>query len=144
MNTTTLPADHLCLLHRLKVAARCAVGFVWFWEGLVPKILRPSQMEFDMVERAGVWFGSPATTLHWLGIAMMIAGVILISGWLERTAQLVATISVLILMVLVITNSPGAWCDPYGGLAKDACLFACSAFVWFLSPLTSPAPRAAE
>ena len=89
-----------------------------------------------MVERSGVWVGSPQDTLFWLGVAMTIAGVVLMIGWLERLAQLVATISVLVLIVLVVANSPGAWHDPYGGLAKDACLFVCSAVVWFLQPIT--------
>ena len=138
MNTTTdLPADHLRLLHTLKVTARIAVGFVWFWEGLVPKILQVTPLEVEMVTRSGLWRGSPETTIQWLGVAMMIAGVILMSGWLERLAQFVATVSILVLIVLVVRNSPGAWFDPYGGLAKDACLFACSAVVWFLSPLTT-------
>ena len=77
-----------------------------------------------------------------LGIAMIAAGLILMIGWLERLAQFVATPSVLVPMVLVIRNSPGAWHDPYGGLAKDACLFACSAVVWFLSPITRQSQRA--
>ena len=100
-HATALPADHLRLLHALKVAARVAVGFVWLWEGLVPKILRVTPLEIDMVVRSGFWWGSPDATIRWLGIAMMIAGVILISGWMERLAQLVATVSVLVLMVLV-------------------------------------------
>ncbi len=132
-----LPADHLRLLHALKVSARVAVGFVWFWEGLVPKILRVTPLEIEMVARSGLWISSPEATILWLGIPMIIAGLTLMSGWLERPAQFVATVSVLTLMVLVIRNSPGAWHDPYGGLAKDACLFACSAVVWFLSPLTT-------
>lgn len=140
MNTKSANAtltDHLPLLHSLKVAARLAVGFVWFWEGFVPKILRVTPVEIEMVARSDIWIGSPEATLRWLGIAMIIAGVILMSGWLERVAQVVATASVLVLMVLVVRNSPSAWFDPYGGLAKDACLFACSAVVWFLSPITS-------
>ncbi len=47
-----------------------------------------------------------------------------------------ATLSVRILIVLVLNNSSLACCNPFGGLAKDACLFACSAVVWFLSHIT--------
>lgn len=140
MNTiteNTTFADRVPLLHSLKVAARLAVGFVWIWEGLVPKILRVTPVEIEMVTRSGLWLGSPEATLCGIGVAMILAGIILMSGFLERPAQVVATASVLVLMVLVIRNSPGAWFDPYGGLAKDACLFACSAVVWCLSPITS-------
>jgi uncharacterized membrane protein YphA (DoxX/SURF4 family) len=118
--------------HALKLAARWSVGFVWIWEGLVPKVLHPSQIQLDMVARSGWWWGSPEQTLHWLGIAMMVAGALLCLGIKERLGQLVATIAVLVLMVLVISNHPAAVHDPFGGLAKDACLFTCSALVWVL------------
>ncbi len=130
MNNTVPP------LHFLKVAARCAVAFVWLYEGLVPKILFPSAMQVDMVRHSGWWWGSPEVTVQWLGIAMVVAALILMSGWLEKLAQLVATVSVLVLMVLVIRNHPEALHDPFGGLAKDACLFTCSAVVWLLSGRT--------
>lgn len=127
---------NLTHLHRLKLAARFSVGLVWFWEGLMPKVLYPSAVQLCMVQRSGWWWGSPQATLHWLGIAMMVAGLILISGWLEKPAQVVATVSVLVLMVLVIGTNPEALHDPYGGLVKDACLFTCSALVWYLSGRT--------
>ena len=123
-------------LYRLKVAARFAVGFVWIYEGLVPKILHTSVEQICMVQRSGWWWGSPLLTLQVLGAAMIIAGIILMSGWLERRAQEVATCAVLVLMVLVARNYPPALYDPFGGLAKDACLFTCSAVVWVLSGKT--------
>ena len=86
-----------------------------------------------MIRRSGWWWGSPELTIQWLGIAMICAGLVIMSGWFERLAQVVATLSVLVLMVLVIRNHPPALYDPFGGLAKDACLFTCSAVVWLLS-----------
>ena len=132
MNTPNTHTPTLQQLHALKIAARCSVGFVWFWEGLMPKVLYPSQLQLDMVRSSGWWWVSPEVTLYWLGIAMMIAGICLCIGFKERLTQLVATLSVLILMVLVIGNCPQALHDPFGGLAKDACLFTCSAVVWAL------------
>lgn len=129
----TIPLDHL---HYLKLAARFSVGFVWLWEGLVPKVLFPDQRQFDMVLRSGWWWGSPLATLQVLGIAQIIAGLILMSGWLEKLGQIVATLAVVVMMFLVIGNDPAALHDPFGGIAKDACLFTCSAVVFFLSGRT--------
>ncbi len=123
-------------LRALKIAARCSVGFVWIYEGLVPKILHVSDRQICMVQSSGWWWNSPEATLHALGIAMIIAGLVIMGGWLERLAQVVATVSVLVLMVLVASNYPPALYDPFGGLAKDACLFTCSALVWMLSGKT--------
>jgi uncharacterized membrane protein YphA (DoxX/SURF4 family) len=124
-------------LRRLKIAARLGLGFVWVWEGLVPKILNQTPAEVEMVRHSGLWWVSPEITLQWLGAAMILAGLIVMSGIKERLAVLVATAAVLILMVLVIRNEPASVVDPYGGLAKDACLFVCAAVVWWLAPLTN-------
>lgn len=115
----------------VKNAARLSIGFVWIWEGLMPKILFPSQTQFEMVERSGWWWGSPQATLHWLGVAMILAGLAIMSGIWEKAAALISTLTVLILMVLVISTNPAALRDPFGGLAKDACLFVCAALVWW-------------
>lgn len=40
-------------LNFIKNAARLALGFIWVWEGLVPRMLWPSQTQFDMVVRSG-------------------------------------------------------------------------------------------
>ena len=118
-------------LHHIKTAARLSIGLVWVWEGLMPKILFPSSSQFAMVERSGWWWGSPEQTLYWLGIAMVLAGLAIMSGIWERAAALVSTLAVIILMVLVITSHPEALHDPFGGLVKDACLFTCAALVWW-------------
>jgi uncharacterized membrane protein YphA (DoxX/SURF4 family) len=127
----TLNGAALKTLGRIKTAARLALGFVWVWEGLVPKILYPSQTQFEMVRQSGWWMGSPEQTLFWLGVAMIFAGLAIMSGLWEKVAAAVATIAVLILMVLVIRTNPAALHDPYGGLVKDACLFVCAGLVWW-------------
>jgi uncharacterized membrane protein YphA (DoxX/SURF4 family) len=119
------------ILTRIKTAARVSLGLVWAWEGLMPKILFPSDLQVQMVRRSGWWWGTPEQTLYWLGWAMVIAGVAVMSGFWERAAACVATLSVLVLMVLVITTNPAALHDPFGGLVKDACLFTCAALVWW-------------
>lgn len=131
----TIPLHHL---QALKISARLSVGFVWLWEGLMPKVLHPSQTQFDMVLSSGWWWGSPEATLYWLGMAQIIAGIILMSGLWEKLGQVVATVSVIVMMFLVIGNHPSAVHDPFGGLAKDACLFTCSAVVMLLSGKTRP------
>jgi uncharacterized membrane protein YphA (DoxX/SURF4 family) len=118
-------------LTRVKTAARLSLGLVWLWEGLLPKVLYPSGLQIEMVRASGWWWGSPEQTLYWLGWAMVLAGLAVMSGIWERAAALVASVSVLVLMVLVIATNPAAIHDPFGGLVKDACLFTCAALVWW-------------
>jgi uncharacterized membrane protein YphA (DoxX/SURF4 family) len=127
----TLSVGEWKVLARIKTAARLSLGLVWVWEGLMPKVLFPSELQIDMVRRSGWWSGSPEQTLYWLGWAMVLAGAAIMSGIWERAAAMVATLAVLVLMALVISTNPAALHDPFGGLVKDACLFTCAALVWW-------------
>lgn len=131
MKTVELNAIDWNTLRLIKNFARISLGFVWAWEGLVPKILVPSPLQIEMVIRSGWWWGSPSDTLYWLGVAQLIAGLAIMSGLWERLAVLVASLSLLVLMVLVVVTHPLALVDPFGGFIKDGCLFACAAFVWW-------------
>ncbi len=124
------PAD-LARLKKIKTAARLSMGFIWCWEGLVPKMLLPSQLQFDMVRRSGCWIGSPEVTLWWLGLAIFLCGILILSGIQEKLVALVSVIAVLVLMALVISTNPSALTDPFGGLVKDTCLFVNAALIWF-------------
>ena len=135
MNTSTASSPEDNAIHaQLRRICRWSLGLVWIWEGLVPKILWPTEAQRDLVERSGLFWPSPEGFLQILGIAMVVAGIILCIGWLERLAVLVATVSVGMLIILVVGFRPESLSDMHGGIAKDACLFACAYVVWALSP----------
>lgn len=121
----------------LKVVCRWSLGLVWIWEGLVPKILWNTDVQTELVISSGLYWPDPEGFLVILGVAMMIAGLIICVGWMERAAVMVATISVMILIVLVVGNHPSSLSDLHGGIAKDLCLFACAWVVWVLSPMVT-------
>jgi uncharacterized membrane protein YphA (DoxX/SURF4 family) len=119
--------------------SRLALGAVWFYEGLVPKLLfvRPDQVE--LVRRSGIYFGTPDSFLQLLGAAQVAFAVWLLIGFAERLAVAIATVGMWILIVLVALANPAMLTDPYGALIKDLCLTACAYTVWTLSPVTAPA-----
>ena len=119
----------------VKVTARVALGLVWLYEGLVPKILFLRGDEIDLVQKSGLVWGSPEWTLFVLGIAQMAVGFWLIIGWSERLAATVATVWMFVLILLVAVGNPGMLTDPYGALIKDLCLIACAIAVWMLAPM---------
>ncbi len=141
MTTTTLNSLEWRNLHRVKTLSRSAIGLVWLYEGLVPKIFFPDALQHAMVARSGLWIGSPENTLFWLGIFIALGGVLILSGWQERLLALLSTVAVLVLMVCVIATHPAALHDPFGGLIKDACLFVCAALIWWW-PREQPAAGA--
>lgn len=122
----------------LKWICRFALGAVWFYEGLVPKILFLRSDELELVERSGLWWSSPTLTLQMLGLCQILFGVWLMAGWKERAAVTVATLWMCLLIVLVAAGNPGMLTDPYGALIKDLCLVACAIAVWMLAPMTAP------
>jgi uncharacterized membrane protein YphA (DoxX/SURF4 family) len=121
-------------IDRIRVVCRIALGTVWFYEGLVPKLffIRPDQL--DLVQRSGLYFGTPERFLQLLGIAQIAFALWLLAGVAERLAVSIASIGMAILIVLVARNNPRMLTDPYGALIKDLCLIACAYAVWSLSP----------
>lgn len=128
MNTLPTPP----VLHRLKLVCRWSLGFVWIWEGLVPKILGPTEMQRHLVIESGLFWPDPDRFLVGLGIAMIAFGIVLCVGWFERIAVLVASVAMTILIFLVVGFRPESLFDMHGGIAKDACLYAAAWVVWVL------------
>jgi uncharacterized membrane protein YphA (DoxX/SURF4 family) len=116
--------------------SRLSLGLVWFYEGLVPKLLfvRPDQVE--LVRRSGIYFSTPEFFLQLLGGAQVAFAICLLVGFRERFAVAIATLGMWILIVLVAMANPSMLTDPYGALIKDLCLTACAYTVWSLAPLT--------
>src|SRR6266446_9245613 len=125
-------------LRTIKIISRIALGLVWFYEGLVPKILFLRADEIGLVQASHLVWRTPQLTLQSLGVAQMLVGLWLIIGFAERTAVFIATSWMLILIILVASENPAILIDPYGALVKDFCLIACAITVWILAPQPSP------
>lgn len=121
-------------MNHVRIICRVALGLVWVYEGLVPKLLfvRPDQI--DLVARSGLYFATPELFLQLLGAAQVACGLWLLAGFAERLAVFIATTGMVILIVLVARAKPAMLTDPYGALIKDLCLIACAFTVWTLSP----------
>jgi len=129
-------------LWNLKIVCRWSLGLVWIWEGLVPKMLLPSTVQAKLVERSGIFWPDPETWLVILGAGMILAGIILCIGFMERAAVFTASITMTILIFLVVGNNyPDSLSDMHGGIAKDACLYAAAWVVWKLAPVVPRKPR---
>src|SRR5882762_11066127 len=121
-------------LRTIKIISRIALGLVWFYEGLVPKILFLRADEIGLVQSSHLVWRTPELTLQILGVAQTLAGLWLIIGLAERTAVFVATSWMLILIALVASGNPSMLTDPYRALVKDRGLIACAGTVRVLAP----------
>ena len=121
-------------IDRVRIVSRAALGLVWLYEGIVPKLLVPRAEQTELVRNSGLSFGAPELTLVIMGIAQALVGVWLLTGIAERIAAAFATAWMCVLIVLVARGIPAMLTDPFGALAKDLCLIACAYTVWVLSP----------
>jgi uncharacterized membrane protein YphA (DoxX/SURF4 family) len=121
-------------MDQVRIICRVALGLVWLYEGLVPKLLFVRQDQLDLVERSGLYFATPGLFLQLLGAAQVLCGLWLLAGFAERLAVFIATTGMVALIVLVARANPAMLTDPYGALIKDLCLIACAFTVWTLSP----------
>jgi uncharacterized membrane protein YphA (DoxX/SURF4 family) len=117
-----------------RIICRLALGIVWLYEGLVPKLLFVRSDQIELVRRSGLYFGTPEFFLQLLGVAQVVCALWLLAGFAERLAVFIATTGMVVLIVLVARANPAMLTDPYGALIKDLCLIACAFTVWSLSP----------
>ena len=121
-------------IDRVRIVSRTALGLVWVYEGVVPKLLFPRAEQTELVRNSGLSFGAPELTLQLMGVAQALVGVWLLSGIAERFAATFATAWMCVLIILVARGIPAMLTDPFGALAKDLCLIACAYTIWVLSP----------
>ena len=119
---------------RVRIVSRTALGLVWLYEGLVPKLVFPRPEQTELVRNSGLSFGAPDLTLQLMGVAQALVGLWLLSGIAERIAAAFATAWMCVLIIIVARGIPAMLTDPFGALAKDVCLIACAYTVWVLSP----------
>ena len=121
-------------MNAVRIICRFALCVVLIYEGLVPKLLFVRQDQIELVERSGLYIGTPEFFLQLLGVAQVVCGLWLLAGFAERLAVFIATSGMVILIVLVARANPAMLTDPYGALIKDLCLVACAFAVWTFSP----------
>ncbi len=98
---------------------RLGLGFMWIYEGVVPKWLFPSPAEIEIVARTGlVPFHIPAF-LKLLGVAEAALGFTILAGlWVRGMAVLQAGLLGAFTAILGWT-SPATLGDPLGSLSKN-------------------------
>ena len=119
-------------LRVIKLTSRFALGLVWLYEGLIPKLLFPRAEQTEFVRNSNIFWSTPELTLQLLGFAQIAVGLWLLIGFAERAAVLLATTWMCVLIVLVAAGNPAMLTDPFGALVKDLCLIACAYTVWLL------------
>ena len=123
-----------------RVLARTALGMIWVYEGLVPKLLFTTPQEIDLVARSHAYWPTPVATLAALGVCEILGGLWLLSGRAEKTAATLSFALVAMLGPVCAVLEPSILYHPFGGLSKNLSLLACAAVVWLLAEKPTPRP----
>jgi uncharacterized membrane protein YphA (DoxX/SURF4 family) len=103
--------------------ARLTLGFLWVYQGVVPKLVWTNPLEQRIVLESGLFVGSPALTMQAIGVFETILGLWLLSGYRARWAAGVTSAFLLTLSVVVVIIEPALWSGPFGGIIKNLALF---------------------
>lgn len=73
-------------MNRVHVIARSTLAFVWIYQGIVPKILRPDTGELEIFRSTGVYPGDSLTGVMALGGAQALLGAFHLVAWKSKAA----------------------------------------------------------
>lgn len=103
---------------------RVGVGAVWIYEGVVGKLLAPGPELLRLAARWQPFAGDPAALLKAAGVFEILLGLLLIRGWMVRSAAAVQCALLAASTVGLATVVPQALVHPLGAISKNVALFA--------------------
>lgn len=122
------------LIHAL---ARTSLAAIWFWHGLVPKLLYHHVDEQTMLAQAGM----PMRLLPWLGALEIVFALIILYGWRWRYAFPV-NIVIMVLTTLGLAHySPGYIRAAFNPVTLNLSVISLSIAGWLCSPMLASASR---
>jgi uncharacterized membrane protein YphA (DoxX/SURF4 family) len=130
---------------RARWALRCGLGFIWLYEGLVPKWLVPlTDLEKHVVAASGLVpndFVEPF--LRILGTLEMALGVCVLAGlWRRSLCVVQAAIVSAFTLVIPLTTSVTTVAHPFGLLSKNIPIIGAIVALWFLEGVSDQTPIA--
>jgi hypothetical protein len=122
------PEDSLRLaaIHAL---SRFAIAAVWFWHGLVPKLLFHDPDERLMLARAGL----PETWLPWVGVAEIALALMVLSTWRWRGMFMLQALLMLVALLAVAFQSPAYLTHAFNPVTLNLLVFTLAIIGWIAS-----------
>lgn len=120
---------------RAALAIRLGLGFIWIYEGLVPKLLAPiTDLERSVVAASGlVPNGFEVPFIYLLGGLEVLLGTMIVAGVWLRPLCVVQFLVVASFTVIIPITHPAALSHPFGLLSKNVPILAAIVALGFLS-----------
>lgn len=124
-------------IRNARLALRLGLGFIWIYEGLVPKLLVPlTGLEKDVVAACGL---VPTNLieidcfLHLLGVLEIALGALVVLGIWQRPLCVVQAAIVGSFTVVIPITSAAILAHPFGLLSKNIPVLSAIVALWYLS-----------
>ncbi len=120
-------------LRLIPLILRVGLGFVWIYEGLVPKFLVSPAQEVEIVARSHLVPFDARAFVTGLGVVEVILGLAL---WMGLCVKWVTAVQLFLLMVFTLSlaaTAPQFLLDPLGGISKNVGLIAATVCLYLLS-----------
>lgn len=117
------------------VIARLTLVFVWFYHGVVPKLLGPDADELAMNLAAG-FNDDQALKVAYIGGAMeVLFGFVLLIFWRHRWPLVVSAASMVLLLVFVFIYHPALTAAAFNPVTTNVCVFVLSILAYRMSKI---------
>jgi len=115
---------------RIAWLARWALALMFFWHGLVPKILWLSPDEVAMIQAHGMALQDPARVAWVAGVLEMVLALLLVTVRTQRWPVLVAGTALLALLLDVLLFSPHLLLQAFNPLSTNLAGLALCLIAW--------------
>jgi hypothetical protein len=113
----------------IHAVARIAIGAVWIWHGLVPKLLFQNPDERVMLTQAHL----PIALLPWIGAGEILFGLTMLIVWRMRSLFFINIALMVLATAAVAIRSPAYFTAAFNPFTLNLCVASLSAIGWLAS-----------
>lgn len=122
-------------IRHARLVLRLGLGFIWIYEGLVPKLLVPlTDIERNVVAASGLIPNDIRDPfLHLLGVLEIMLGLLVVSGRWQRPLCAVQAVVVGSFTIVIPLTASAILAHPFGLLSKNIPILGAIIALWLLS-----------
>ena len=117
--------------------SRLIIAFVWFYQGLVPKLMFQHHDEVAMLTAAGIQSNNTLSVLKFIGWAEITFGLLFLIAWKARNLFLINILFMLCALIVVAANSPQYTVAAFNPITLNVTMIALS-LIGFISGKNLP------
>ena len=106
--------------------SRIAVAFIWFYHGLVPKILFQSPIELELLSKGPIEFTNPELVTSIIGYLEIAFALSMLLLWAKRWPMMVSALGMVILLLGTLFYWPSLLMEAFNPLTINLAVISLS------------------